>query len=215
MPVEIDEVLAPTSPMSVLHDPLLKGFKLRGDQADLDPDTFYGTNGAGEPGYYPLAGAVVGGETEYEATPVAGPDTGCIVRTSAVGVTFARTGGAGTNTEGTLTVPDGFFVSQVFIYFSAAQAPASTYFLNVDTLGTAKPVNGSEATCRPAIGTVATSPASFSEGTPMRNYVNSGTPQFWDVVSVDDNGTRVRVRYKITNYNQQAGPSASKLSMWL
>lgn len=162
-----------------------------------------------------IANFTGGGETEYEATPVSGPDTGCFVRASAAGVTYSRTGGAGTNTEGVLTIPDGAFVSQVFIRFADAQAPGTTFYLNVDTLGTGKTVNGSATSTRPAFGTVATSPASLSEGTPMRSYVNSGTPQFWDVVSVDDNGTRVRRRIKITNYSQQAGSSASMLAVWL
>lgn len=156
-----------------------------------------------------------GGEIEYEATPVSGPDTGCFVRATVAGITYSRTGGAGTNTEGILTIPDGAYCSQVFIHFDAAQAPGTTFYLNVDTLGTSKEVNGSQNSARPAFGTVSTKPATFTDGTPATSYVNSGTPLILGVAQMNDNGTRVRRRIKIDNYSQQAGSSASILALWL
>lgn len=156
-----------------------------------------------------------GGEIEYEATPVSGPDTGCFVRATVAGVTYSRTGGAGTNTEGILTIPDGAYCSQVFIHFDAAQAPGTTFYLNVDTLGTSKEVNGGQNSARPAFGTVSTKPATFSDGSPATSFVNSGTPLILGVAQMNDNGTRVRRRIKIDNYSQQAGSSASILALWL
>jgi len=159
--------------------------------------------------------AAGGGETEYQAEPINGPDTGCFVRASGEGVTFERTGGSGTNTEGILTVPDGVFVSQVFIHFSAGQAPGTTFYLNVDTAGTSKVVNGGQNSARPAFGTVATKPATFTDGDPATSFINSGTPLILGIAGMNDNGSRVRRRIKITNYSQQAGASASILALWL
>jgi len=156
-----------------------------------------------------------GGEIEYQASPMNAPDTGCFIRASASGITFLRAGGAGTNTEGTITVPSGAYCSQIFIHFSAGQAPGSTYYLNVDTIGTSKPVNGGQNSARPAFGTVASKPATFTDVSPATSYINSGTPLILGVAGVDDNGTRVRRRIKVENYSQQVGANASILALWL
>lgn len=153
------------------------------------------------------------GLEQYEADPVAGPDTGCFLTCTETGATFARTGGAGQNTEATLTVPEGAIVRGVAVHFSAAQAPGNTFYLNVDYLGTGKAVNGSENSVMPPWATVASKPTGFTDIAPATNYVHSGTPLQVGIAQVNDNGTRVRVRYKITNYSQQAGANASILSM--
>lgn len=150
---------------------------------------------------------------QYQATGVNGTvDNGCFVTGTVEGITFERTGGSGQNTEGTIAVPEGGIITGFTIHFSSGQAPGSTYYINVDYQETAKSVNGSEDSAIPIHATVATKPSGFTDGGPALNYVHSGTPIQIGIAGVDDNGSRVRVRYKISNYSQQVGTSASILS---
>lgn len=154
------------------------------------------------------------GDYEYSATPVTAiVDEGCFITCTETGATFARTGGASTNTEGTVTVTESARVKGVTIHFNASQAPGTTYYLNIDYTGTAKAVNGSTDTFRPILATVTTKPSSISDSTPATNYVHSGTPLQVGIAGIDDNGTRVRYRIKITNYSQQVGAAASILTV--
>lgn len=160
------------------------------------------------------AGGGGAGLEQYQATPITEvTDNGCFVTCTESGATYARTGGVGQNTEGTLRVPNGAILKGAAVHFSAAQAPGSTFYLNVDYLGTGKAVNGGENSLMPPFVTVTSKPNPFSDGSPATNYVHSGTPLQVGVTQVDDNGTRVRVRIKITNYNQQVGSNASILSV--
>lgn len=153
-------------------------------------------------------------DLEYQATPVtAVTDEGCFVTCTAAGATFARTGGLSTNTEGTVTIPEGERLRSVTVHFATAQAPGTTYFLNLDYLGTAKAVNGDADTLRPLLGTVTTKPVTIDDTTPATNYVHSGTPIQIGIAGIDDNGTRIRYRVKITNYAQQVGAAASILTL--
>ncbi len=154
------------------------------------------------------------GDLEYEATGVNGAvDEGCFITCTASGATFERTGGASTNTEGILTIPEDERVKGVTIHFGASQAPGTTYYLNVDYLGTAKAVNGSTSTFRPVFATVTTKPGTINDTTPATNYVHSGTPIQVGIAGINDNGSRVRFRIKITNYSQQVGAAASILTV--
>lgn len=162
--------------------------------------------------YTPPGGG--GGLLQYQATPVNDPtDNGCFVTTTIAGATYERTGGSGQNTEGILTVPEASILQGATIHFSAGQAPGNTFFLNVDYTGTSRTVNGSQNSVMPVLATVATKPTTFSDASPATNFVHSGTPIQIGIAQVDDNGSRVRIRYKITNYNQQAGANASILSV--
>lgn len=157
-----------------------------------------------------------GGDQEYQATGVGGVvDEGCFITATIAGATFSRTGGAGQNTEGTLTIPNGGRVKSVTIHFSGAQAPGNTYYLNIDYNQTAKTVDGSLNTLRPMLGTVTSKPGSLSDVTGALNYVNSGTPLQISIVDINDNGSRVRKRIKITNYSQQVGANASIFTLML
>lgn len=155
-------------------------------------------------------------DLEYAATPVTPvTDEGCFVTCTAAGVTFARTGGLSTNTEGTLTIPEDERLRSVTVHFATAQAPGTTYFLNLDYTGTAKAVNGDADTLRPLLGTVTTKPVTIDDTTPATNYVHSGTPIQIAIAGIDDNGSRIRYRVKITNYSQQVGAAASILTLIL
>lgn len=155
-------------------------------------------------------------ELEYQAAAVTpSVDDGCFVTASAAGVTYARTGGSGQNTEGIVTVPASQRLKSVTVHFSSGQAPGSTFFLNIDYTGTARPVNGSLNTLRPVYATVTSKPVSINDGAPATNFVHSGTPLQVGIADVNDNGTRVRLRVKITNYNQQVGSNASILTVLL
>lgn len=163
---------------------------------------------------YAPGGDSGGGLQQYEATGVNGAvDNGAFVTTTLTGATYERTGGGGTNTEGILTVPAGSILQGLSVHFSSGQAPGNTFYINVDYLETGKSVNGTQNTFMPVWGTVSTKPATFTDAAPATNYVHSGTPLQIGVAQVDDNGTRVRVRYKVQNYNQQAGSNASVLSI--
>ncbi|MCB0637440.1 MAG: hypothetical protein KDC54_12515, partial [Lewinella sp.] len=147
-----------------------------------------------------LSGGGGGGLLQYQATGVNGAvDNGCFVTATLAGATYERTGGAGQNTEGILTVPAGGILQGVAVHFSAGQAPGNTFYLNVDYDETGKAVNGSENTVMPVLGTVMTKPAGFTDGSPATNFVHAGTPLQIGIAQVDDNGSRVRVRYKFTN----------------
>lgn len=157
-----------------------------------------------------------GGLSQYEASGVNGAvDLGSFVTASAAGITYERTGGAGQNTEGTFTIPAGVLALGLTVHFTAGQAPGSTFYLNVDYLSSARPVNGSQNSVIPPLATVATKPATFSDANPATNYIHSGTPIQVGIAQVDDNGTRTRIRYKITNYSQQVGSNASILTLKL
>lgn len=151
---------------------------------------------------------------EYEAAPIAaGIDIGCFVTATVQGATYARTGGASQNTEGILTLPTGGILRGLSIHFTKAQAPGNTFYLNLDRLGTNLPVNGSYDSLRPVMATVASKPDNLSEADPVTNFVHAGTPLFVQTVAIEDNGTRVRQRIKIQNYNQQVGAGASILTL--
>lgn len=156
-----------------------------------------------------------GGLEQYEAQGLLEGDNRCYVTCTEEGCTFSRTGGGGQNTEGTIAVPAGAILRGFSVHFLSAQAPGNTYYLNIDYQETGKAVNGSENSVMPPWATVTTKPNPFSDGSPATNYVHSGTPLQVGIVQVDDNGTRTRVRIKITNYNQQAGSNASILSVIL
>ena len=154
-----------------------------------------------------------GGLLEYQAarhSDVADND-GCFVTASASGITYERVGGSGTNTEGVLRVPSGALLRGVVVHFAAGQAPGNTFYLNVDFQETGKSVNGSVDSVKPALATVSSKPASFTDAAPALNFVHAGTPIQIGVAQVDDNGTRTRVRFKVQNYNQQVGSNASIL----
>lgn len=154
-----------------------------------------------------------GGLLQYEADPVNDPtDNGCFITTTVAGATYERTGGAGQNTEGIVTLPAASIPRGLSVHFSAGQAPGNTFYLNVDYTGTGKAVNGAQNSVMPPLATVTSKPGAFSDGAPATNYVHSGTPLQVGIAQVDDNGSRVRVRYKITNYNQQVGANASILT---
>lgn len=151
---------------------------------------------------------------QYQASGVNGAvDNGAFVTTSLLGATYERTGGSGQNTEGILTVPAGTILQGLTVHFSSGQAPGNTFYLNVDYSETAKAVNGAQESVMPVSATVTTKPGTFSDAAPATNYVHSGTPLQVGIAQVDDNGSRVRVRYKIQNFNQQAGSNASMLSI--
>lgn len=160
------------------------------------------------------AGGGGGGSVEYQATPVNGAvDNGCFVTATDTGCTYERVGGSGQNTEGILTVPPGERWTSLTVHFDSGQAPGSTFYINVDYQETGKAIDGSEDTVRPVLGTVATKPSGFTDGSPATNFVHAGTPLQIGIAGVDDNGTRTRVRYKISNYSQQVGSSASMLHL--
>lgn len=186
-----------------------------GSQGPAGPAGPQGPQGApGPQGPAGPQGPSGGGELEYQATAVTpSVDNGCFVTASAAGVTYARTGGSGQNTEGIVTVPANQRLKSVTVHFSAAQAPGGTFFLNIDYTGTARPVNGSLNTLRPVMATVTSKPVSINDGAPATNFVHSGTPLQVGIADVNDNGTRVRLRVKITNYNQQVGSNASILTV--
>ncbi len=164
------------------------------------------------------AGQGSGGQvfTEYQAIGVNGAvDNGCFVTADQDSISFTRTGGAGQNTEGTVSVPSGASLRSITAHFSSGQAPGNTYFLNVDYADTSRTVNASAATLRPALATVTTKPVLISDADPALNFVHSGTPIQIGIAGIDKNTTRIRVRYKITNYSQQAGSNASVLTFIL
>lgn len=144
---------------------------------------------------------------EYEVSP------GCFITATTENASYARTGGAGQNTEGTLSLPQGGIPRGLTIHFEAAQAPGNTFYLNVDRSGTGLSVNGSVNSMRPVLATVTLKPAAPSEGTPAQNYAHTGTPLLVSIVQIDDDGSRVRTRYKIQNYNQQVGANPSILTI--
>ena len=157
-----------------------------------------------------------GGLAQYEAAGVNGAvDLGSFVTASAAGITYERTGGAGQNTEGTFAVPAGVLALGLTVHFTAGQAPGNTFYINVDYQNSARPVNGSQNSVIPPLATVATKPGTFSDANPATNYIHSGTPMQVGIAQVDDNGTRTRIRYKITNYSQQVGSNASILTLKL
>lgn len=156
------------------------------------------------------------GLQQYEAAGVNGTvDQGAFVTATASGITYERTGGAGQNTEGILTVPTGIILQGVTVHFSSGQAPGNTFYLNVDYQNTGRAVNGGQDSVMPIWATVATRPVTFSDADPATNFIHSGTPLQIGIAQVDDNGTRTRIRYKITNYSQQVGSNASMLSIAL
>lgn len=153
---------------------------------------------------------------KYQATGVGGAvDNGCFLVATIAAATYQRTGGSGQNTEGVLTIPEGGILRGVSVHFTAGQAPGNTFYLNVDYpyAGAAPLVDADQDNVMPPIATVATKPAAFSDATPATNYVHSGTPLQVGIANVDDNGARIRIRYKIQNYNQQVGSNASILSV--
>lgn len=154
------------------------------------------------------------GVFQYEAVAVNDPvDEGAFVTATGQSITYERTGGAAQNTEGILTVPAGVILRGLTVHFSSAQAPGTTFYLNVDYQNTGRPVNGTQDNVMPILATVATKPATFSDANPATNYIHSGTPLQIGIAQVDDNGIRTRVRYKFTNYSQQTGSNASMLSV--
>ena len=155
-----------------------------------------------------------GGILQYEAEGLGGQvDQGCFVTTTKAGCQFQRTGGAGQNTEGILIIPAGSILRGISIHIDAAQAPGNTYYLNLDYQETGKAVNGSQQSVMPILATVSSKPATFSDSSPATNYVHSSTPLMVGIASVNDNGSRVRVRIKIQNYNQQVGANPSILTI--
>ena len=140
-------------------------------------------------------------------------DLGGFVTATGTGITYERTGGSGQNTEGILTVPAEAILQGLSVHFSSGQAPGNTFYLNVDYQNSGRDVNGTQNSVMPIWATVATKPTTFSDAAPATNYIHSGTPLQIGISQVDDNGTRTRIRYKITNYSQQAGSNASILSI--
>lgn len=155
-----------------------------------------------------------GGILQYEAAGTNGTvDDGCFVTATGQFIEYERTGGAGQNTEGVLLVPPNVIMRGLSIHFNASQAPGNTFYLNVDYSETNRDVNGALSTLMPVMGTVTSKPSPISDGSPYLNFVHSGTPLQIGIVQVDDNGTRTRIRYKISNYNQQVGAGASILTL--
>lgn len=165
-----------------------------------------------------LEGASTSSTNKYEATPiVAVTDLGCFVKADVAGITYSRIGGTSTNTEGILVLPSATMsVEKVSIHFSTAQAPGSEFFLNVDIPSDAPVTNASLDTLMPALATVTIKPSTaLSDSNPALNYVHSGTPLQVGVVGFTVTaGVKTRVRYKIANYNQQVGSSASILTFY-
>lgn len=153
-----------------------------------------------------------GGLLKYQATPVNDPtDNGAFLTSTIAGVTYERAGGSGQNTEGILTVPNTGIMRGLAVHFTGGQAPGNTFYLNVDYTGTGKLVDGSQDSIMPVTASVVSKPTTFSDASPATNFVHAGTPLQVGVAQVNDNGTRVRIRYKISNYNQQVGANASIL----
>ena len=155
------------------------------------------------------------GLEQYEAEAVGGADGGCYITCTKIGATFARTGGAGQNTEGVLTIPEGSILKGIAVHFDAAQAPGNTYFLNIDRpySGPITPPWLGENDAMPPLLTVTSRPVGFSDVVPATSYVHSGTPLQYGIAQINDNGSRIRIRLKVTNYNQQVGANASILSV--
>ena len=155
---------------------------------------------------------------KYQATGVNGAvDNGCFLVATIADATYERTGGSGQNTEGVLTIPEGGILRGVSVHFTATQAPGNTFYLNViyPYTGAAPLVDGAQDNVMPPLATVTTKPATFTDGAPATNYIHSGTPIQIGIAGVNDNGSRIRIRYKIQNYNQQVGANASILSVLL
>lgn len=156
------------------------------------------------------------GLEQYEAMPLSSSDEGgCYITCTALGATYSRIGGAGTNTEGVLTIPEGSLLRGVAVHFMQAQAPGNTFFLNIDRpySGPIMPPWLGINDAMPPLATVSLRPSVPSDVAPATSYVHSGTPLIYGISEVDDDGSRIRIRLKITNYNQQVGANASILSV--
>ena len=108
---------------------------------------------------------------------------------------------------------EGGILRGLTVHFDAAQAPGNAFYINIDRSGTSLVVNGDANSLRPVLATVTLKPATISEGNPAQNYAHSGTPLLVSIVDINDNGSRVRTRIKIQNYNQQVGANASILTI--
>lgn len=153
---------------------------------------------------------------KYEANNDGDPvNDGAFVTATDLGATYERTGGAGANTEGIITLPlASSFLTGCTIHFTAAQAPGVTFYLNIDyPTPAAGAGNRNYDSLMMPMATVATKPAAPTDAAPATNYVHTGTPIQVGVAGVSENAGTTRIRIKISNYAQQVGANASMLSV--
>lgn len=155
------------------------------------------------------------GIMRYQATGSTGSvDNGCFVSTNISGAIYQRTGGAGTNTEGILTLPNATSVlTGVAIHFDTSQAPGTDFYLNIVYPSASLTVNGSLNSLIPPIANITLKPSTaLADNNPALNYQHVGPPILCGVTGITVT-TTTTIRVKIDNYNEQVGANASILSL--